>query len=217
MTINDIQLSEWHLIRHAPVQNARKGIYSNADDEAQLPDQDIIRDQASRLPDNALWFVSPLLRTKQTADALRNEMKLPGDIFYLDELKEQNFGDWQGLSFEDIWQKIKNLPAHNWSLLTADNAPPNGESFLDVQSRVSDFIEQNIKVNIDRPRIMVTHAGVIRSFIGLTLELDSNKALSLEVSPFSLSQLTHQTGEGKGGQWQLNALNRTCESNQHER
>ncbi|MDG1995618.1 MAG: histidine phosphatase family protein, partial [Emcibacteraceae bacterium] len=112
-----------------------------------------------------------------------------------------------------IWQKIKKIPAHNWSLLTAETAPPNGENFIDVQSRVSGFIKQNSLENIDRPRIMVTHAGVIRSFIGLALELDSNKALSLEISPFSLSQLTHQTGDGKGGQWQLNALNRTCESN----
>jgi alpha-ribazole phosphatase len=212
MTTKDINITEWFLIRHAPVREVRKGIYDKEDGEAKLPEKNIIRALARDIPKNALWFVSPLLRTKQTAETLRAEIDKPGEMFFCDPLKEQSFGDWQGLSFEDIWQEIKELPAHNWSLLAADTTPPNGESFNDVQARVSRFIKDINEKYPSRPRVLVTHAGVIRSFIGTALELNNDAALSFGVDPFSLTHLIHQTGNGKGGQWQLKSLNQRYET-----
>lgn len=211
MTKN-IELTEWYFIRHAPVKNARKGIYSHPDGDAILPSEKNVKAMVSSLPKNALWFVSPLKRTKQTAEILRSHIENPGKIFYEEALKEQNFGNWQGLSFEEIWQSIKDLEPHNWSLLAADTVPPNGESFSDLQKRVKPFLEKIIYKNPSQPKILVTHAGVIRSIIGTVLNLKNDDALSIGIDPFSLSIVLHQTGEGKGGQWQLKLLNQTYES-----
>lgn len=216
MIENNIELTEWYFIRHAPVKDVKKGIYVDADGDATLPEKDIVRTLAASLPVNALWYVSPLLRTKKTAEALRDQMDGAGELIFVDELKEQNFGDWQGLSFEDIWQEIKELPAHNWSFLAADTTPPNGESFNDVQARVSSFIEKLKNQQPARPKIFVAHAGVIRSIIGTALALNNDDALSLGIDPFSLSRLIHQTGSGKGGEWQLKTLNQTYERPQNE-
>ena len=42
---------------------------------------------------------------------------------------------------------------------------PNGESFVDLNERVLDFLENEISKNLDKPLIIVAHAGVIRSVL----------------------------------------------------
>ena len=204
----EIIITPWYLVRHAPVQGVRKGIYNNADVGVRLPSVAAIKDLADWLPEDALWYVSPHLRTRQTAEALWGQLAKPGDVLYMEALQEQNFGDWQGLSFEEIWQKIKDLPAHNWSLLAAETTPPNGESFQDVRVRVANFIAENLTKEPSRPRVLVTHAGVIRAMIGTVLGMEDNQAESFGVDTFSVSRLLHQTGKGKGGAWRLDGLNR---------
>ncbi|MBT5187881.1 MAG: histidine phosphatase family protein [Kordiimonadaceae bacterium] len=206
MSDDNIKITQWYLVRHAPVINAEKGVYAQADGNAAIPEETIVNALKSSLPEDAIWHVSPLKRTRQTADAISRSLS---NLSYDDRLIEQNFGEWQGLSFEEIMRKIKDHPPHNWSLLSAGTTPPNGESFEDVQKRVSDFIDSNVNEQPTRPRILVTHAGVIRAFIGTALGLSNDNALALGVDPFSVSKLTHQTGTGKGGEWQLNSLNQT--------
>ncbi len=207
MISDDIILTPWYLVRHAPVKGVRKGIYNDADVDAHLPPVAEIHRLADRLPEDALWYVSPLMRTRQTAEALRGQLANPGEISYVNALREQNFGDWQGLSFEEIWQKIKGLPAHNWSLLAAETTPPNGESFQDVRTRAAKFLLENMDKEPACPRVLVTHAGIIRAMIGIMLGLEDNIALSLGVETFAVTQLLHQTGKGKGGVWRLEFLN----------
>lgn len=215
---DNITLTPWYLVRHAPVKEVRKGIYNDADSGVLLPLVAEIRRLADRLPEDALWFVSPLLRARQTAEALWSESNKPGDVFYVEALREQSFGDWQGLSFEEVWREIKGLPAHNWSLLAAETRPPNGESFQDVRARVAKFLVKNKAIEPKRPRVLVTHAGVIRAMIGVALEMESNQAQSFGVDTFSVSLLLQQTGRGKGGAWRLDSLNRTYEKDdRHEK
>lgn len=203
-----VKLTPWYLVRHAPVAAVRKGIYAEADGAANLPNLSHVKALANSLPDEALWYVSPLRRTRQTADALRKQMTKPGEMAIIGSLREQNFGDWQGLSFEQIWQEIKELPVHNWSLLAGGTPPPGGESFEALYTRVGDFLEENMAVQTERPRVLVTHAGVIRALIGTMLGLTAEKALSLGSEVFSVSKLLHQSGQGQGGAWRLEFLNR---------
>lgn len=208
---HEVELTEWYFIRHASVKNSRKGIYSHSDSDAILPDEGSVKSMASDLPDDAIWFVSPLKRTRQTAEILRSHMKKPGAIYYDDALKEQNFGDWQSLPFEEIWQNVKDLTPHNWSLLAADTVPPNGECFNDLQKRVASFMEKKTCESFKKPIVIVSHAGVIRSIIGAMFNLKNDDALSFGIDTFSLSRALHQTGTGKGGQWQLKLLNKKYE------
>ena len=204
----DIELTEWYLVRHAPVKNSKKGIYKEADAEAELPPHETIMALAKALPEEADWYVSPMARARTTADALLRAIDLrQKSLSYPRAITEQDFGEWQGLSFEEIWEKMKGLEAHNWSLLSAHTTPENGESFEDVTKRVSNFMNDHIAEKNGRPKVLVTHAGIIRAFTGIALGLDPNKSLALEAKPFSLTRLLHQTGQGQGGQWQLQCLN----------
>ena len=207
MTV-DIQLTEWYLVRHAPVKNSRKGIYRDANASAELPGQAIINALAAQLPDGADWYVSPLTRTRETAKALLDANSNNSSMInYADGLKEQDFGAWQGLTFEEIWAEIEGLPPHKWSLLAAETKPPKGESFEAVYARILEFMKQTVQTNPGRAKVIVSHAGIIRAFVGVALGLTADKALALDAKPFSLTRLLHQTGKGKGGEWQLQCLN----------
>lgn len=208
MTNPEIKLTPLYFIRHAPVANSKQGLYFNHDEEVTLPSPQAIEEMANELPENAKWYISPLIRTYQTASALINMMGETDNFEIRDEITEQDFGDWQGHSFDQLWAKIENYSPHNWSLLSADTCPPNGESFAEVCKRVSNFMDELSTSEPERPKIIITHAGVIRAAIGYVLDISPDKALSFEFKPFSLSQILHQTGTGNGGIWQINYLNK---------
>jgi alpha-ribazole phosphatase len=213
----DFKLTPWFLIRHAPVGDVANGIYAHGDVDAVLPPLDDIMAMAADIPHDALWYASPMRRTLATGRAVQNQMSsstdLTTDLTLEPSLREQNFGTWQGLPFDEMWQEIKDLPPHNWSYLAASSTPDKGESFLTVQTRVNEFISRTGDVDPGRPRVLVTHAGIIRAFIGIVLGLDPDKALSFGVNTFSLSHFLHQTGPntgtGLGGEWQMKYFNRT--------
>ncbi len=211
-------LTYWYLIRHAPVAGHHGALYKEADMPADVSDRLSLDWLAAHLPRDANWWASPRRRAVETAQALQKSLSLRLPIWEDTRLGEQNFGDWQGLDFHQLWSIIEDLPAHNWSLLAADTRPPGGESFLDVWQRVGDFItEHTAQAHRDHympeKYVIVAHAGTIRAFVGQALGLDPERALSLGMQPLSLCEMLHQTGTGRGGAWQLLSLNRTAVPN----
>lgn len=99
------------------------------------------------------WRVSPLLRTRQTAEALHPARPDPA-------LVEQDWGDWEGLTLA----QIEALPQPGTGL---DLLPPGGESPRMVQARLAPWL-----MALDRPTVAVSHKGVIRALIGLATGWD---------------------------------------------
>lgn len=209
MSEQEILLTPWYFIRHAPAIKSKNGLYSDHNVDANLPADNVLLAMAEKLPNNAKWFVSPLQRAKTTAIALSKVLKEKTDRQFINELSEQDFGRWQGLDFDQLWDQIKGFKPHNWSLLSADTRPPEGESFSDVSKRVAKFMENISIIEPERPKVIVSHAGVIRAAVGHVLELPNDQALSIDIEPFSLTSILHQTGKGKGGKWQLKSSNQT--------
>ena len=50
---------------------------------------------AALIPNNCIWYVSPLKRAIQTAEALSKFVNYSKMIYEI-KLIEQNFGDWSG-------------------------------------------------------------------------------------------------------------------------
>lgn len=193
-------VSDWYFIRHAPVLGAEENIYKSSDEPADLSNKDALNWLAGQLPEDAIWHCSPLQRTRQTAEALKPHTDITEDS----RLIEQDFGDWYGLNFGELWQKIEKLPAHNWSLLAADTLPPNGEAFTDVCSRATDFIQT---ARHEKNHVTVTHGGVIRAILGHCFGLSPDQALNFAVEPLSVTHLQYSPKEFSGGHWRLVRLN----------
>lgn len=196
-----------YLIRHAPVLGAKEKLYQTANEPADLSQGSKLDKLAARLPADASWFSSPLQRAETTAQALKIRQKDTTEITLDHRLTEQDFGDWFGLSFEDLWQEIKILPPHNWSLLAAESCPPGGESFQAVWDRVGGFLDDFKDQDKKDNRIIISHAGVIRAMMGHILQLSPDKALSFALAPLSMTHVQYCDTRFRGGQWRLVTVN----------
>lgn len=204
----------WYLVRHAPVAGARQGIYRSLDGDADLSNEDALRRAARILPSDARWWSSPMRRTRQTADALSAIVK-PEERPVVDQrLREQDFGAWHGLTFEALWEKIQDLPPHNWSYLAPESAPPGGENYLSLWDRVTSFVNERANEPNVESHVLVTHAGVIRSVVGQAFGLAPTRALAIALDTLSVTKLTQRVSPEspgtveQGGDWELRFLNR---------
>ncbi len=176
----------WWWVRHAPVTEMTGLLYGQMDLAADVSDAAAFAALAARLPEDALWITSPLRRTRQTFDAIRAARgeKAEPDLVEPDFI-EQGFGDWQGLSYDQI--RAQTDPALWASPGTAE--PPGGESFATVIERVAPAIERLSAAHAGRHIVAVAHGGSIRAALAAALELTPDKALALVIDNLSLSRL----------------------------
>jgi len=83
----------------------------------------------------------------------------------LRELREMHFGDFEGLSYEELKD---NQEYKDWIHQYESIAPPNGESFKQFVSRVElgwKMATEQMERNKWKRSFFVTHAGVIRQFL----------------------------------------------------
>ena len=62
--------TRWWWIRHAPVTHLAGFIYGDSDPEADVTDLALFQSVARKLPQDAVWVITSLQRTEQTAEAI---------------------------------------------------------------------------------------------------------------------------------------------------
>lgn len=117
-------------------------------------------------------YSSSMQRARQTAEPLAKFHGLK--IQLLDELKEVCFGEWEGLSYEEVKAKW-NDQLELFFKQPAQCRMPGGESFDDVAARVRSVCEDIFKSDSDKNIAIVSHGGVVRVQLCLLLGLDLNK------------------------------------------
>ena len=187
-----MQTGFW-LIRHALVaENARAVLYGVMDvplcETTLLEQAPMYRSLAARLPRPAAWLVTPLSRTRRTAETIfahgypRTQLDVePGLI-------EQSLGEWQGLPHADLPARLA-LPAHAFWPLGGYEKPPGGESMAEVIMRVGAAMERLAGVHAGRDVVVVSHGGAIRGAVAHALGIGPDNALHLSVQNLSLTRL----------------------------
>ena len=109
-------LTRFWLIRHALVEeNARARLYGIRDvplcPESLVAQVPMYQALAARLPDEADWIVTPLSRTRRTADAIAAWRPHKPELAVEPGLIEQDLGDWQGLAHAEL-PPLLSQPAH---------------------------------------------------------------------------------------------------------
>lgn len=87
-------------------------------------------------------------------------------------LWEMNFGDWEGM----MWDDIPRNQSDPWAEDTLNLAPPGGESFAAVCSRV-----ENALAAAPMDAIIVAHAGVIRAAQMIFLGQSFQQVFSVQI------------------------------------
>ena len=187
------EVTSWWWVRHAPVTSAGGRIYGQQDLPADCSDGASFDWLAKTLPSEALWVTSHLLRTHQTARAILDAGH-PGpaepqsEPLVEPELAEQHFGDWQGLTHDEVSQRWDE-GWHRFWVAPAAEAPPGGESFAQVVERVAAAVEEMNRRHAGRDIVAVTHGGTIRAALALALGLPAEQALAFSVANCSLTRL----------------------------
>lgn len=118
-------------------------------------------------------YTSDLNRAKKTAEIISNELDFVPQITECEELRERNYGDFEGHTWDDV-RKNLNTDAQR----SVVSAPPNGESLYDVKNRIAKFLDYVKSKHGENDNILVvTHNGaVIMMFLCLLeLTLDSHR------------------------------------------
>ncbi len=112
--------------------------------------------------DDLDWWVSPLGRTRETAERAREAIGLHPPYYKTDDrLKELTFGRWEGLTWRELRQfDPAGAAERKRSKWTA--VPPGGESYEMLTQRVEGFLGV-----ISRETVLISHGGVARALMTL--------------------------------------------------
>ena len=134
-------------------------------------------------------YSSPMLRARMTAAAIATKKNMAYRT--VDGLQEANFGQWEGMTFDEIY---KRWPEQMDKFFTqpASWEPPGGESFPVVQKRALTAFQQILDRTEEGQTVaIVSHGGIIRVQLChiLGMPLDNMWRLSAHnVSVTSLSE-----------------------------
>jgi len=206
-------VTRWWWVRHAPVVNGEGMIYGSSDIDCDVSDTAHFKTLAQVLPKDAVWFTSHLTRTKKTAQAIAEAgLDFPEPIVE-EDLGEQNFGDWQGLS----WNQMMKADPKTYNIYWSDptrNRPPGGESFADQIARTGVVIDRLGEQHKGRNIVAVAHGGTIRAAMAVALKLEPEQGMAIRVDTLSVSIFENvEDGllRGKGGVWRVVGVNRVVQ------
>lgn len=128
-------------------------------------------------------YSSDLQRATETAHIIRKSGFQPDA-----RLREVNFGDWEGLTYDEIKAKHPE-PLAAWEADIFKNAPPNGETLEALSVRVQSMLDELREEHQDQRILIVAHGGVLQTLICLALMLPPTMYWQFHLFTASLSEV----------------------------
>ena len=199
-------VTRWWWVRHAPVTDHGGRLYGRTNVPANTSERPRFETLARALPAGAVWLTSALLRTHQTADAIADAGHAVPTRAIEPDLDEQDFGAWQGLTWNEVHAERGGL-AHKYWVAPAHTTPPEGESFAQVMERVAAAVTRKTAEHAGEDVVAVAHGGSIRAALALALGLDPERALAFSIDNLSITRIDHVDGPARGVAWRVVAIN----------
>lgn len=185
-------------VRHAPVPAGAYKMYGSLDEDCDTSDRAVFEGVAAKLPTDALWITSPLKRTKQTAQALINAGATAADWLEDEDILEQDFGDYNGMTHEELFAIRDDAFLGFWPSSPEVQAP-NGESFAMLRARVESFTQRMSAAHPGKDLVCVAHRGTILAALQIALDLPIKNSVSFDIGNVSLTRLTYHGDVPAGG------------------
>ncbi len=116
-------------------------------------------------------YCSNLKRAYRTAEMIAEKCDLC--ITKSDALNEIHFGDWEGLTFEEM-RKRPDYDYSAWRLSPHTATFPGEGSLINVQKRAMKYVDEIILKDLGKNILIVSHGGVIKlivlGLLGIDLE-----------------------------------------------
>jgi len=180
--------------------------------QSDIPLNEVGQKQAMALADrlstqhiDTLYF-SDLQRTHETANIISSLSGCKPELHPDPHLREINFGDWEGLTYNEIKEKYPDALAERENDIYK-NAPPNGETLEQLCTRVRTILDELYAKHKDQVVLIVSHGGVLQILLCLALNLKPTMYWQFHLSTASLSEVAFYP---KGDGAILNLLNDIC-------
>ena len=145
---------------------------------------------------------SPLARTTQTAQAIS---VATGIEINFDEIGyELAFGDWDGLSFEEV--KEKSPDEYQAWLNSSSYAPGGGESYDQAGVRIESALQKIAAEYPGQRVVVVTHNGVIKLVAQIVTGAPTEAVFHIDAAPCSITSISIWPSDGLRA---LRSLNET--------
>ncbi len=148
-------MKSFYMIRHGQTEANKLDIAAGSFDSP-LTDDGILQAKSaanviSKYASEISYIThSNLSRAKDTANFINKEIGLP--IYEISDLSEQNFGEWCGMDWSTMRQKI-----------TSGENPPKGETLPQFYKRALNGISISCDTQKGTP-LIVSHGGVFDAF-----------------------------------------------------
>ena len=122
----------------------------------------------------AAVYTSPLVRALETARAVAARHGLAA--LEVDELREIDFGQVDGLAFEELPAELREGLLHS----PAKVRFPGGETYGELQRRVCDALDGLVAAHPEDTIDVVSHAGSIRAALARWLMMDDEAIFRIQ-------------------------------------
>ncbi len=178
-----------HLLRHGRTEHTPERRFSGSSD---VPLSQVGRAEAAAAAQHLagrgidVVVCSPLQRTRQTAEAAAEVLGVP--VTTDADLRELDFGDWEGLTADEAQAKSP-LAFRRWSA-AIDVKPPGGESILEVSARVARARQRLLDQHAGKTVLVVSHVTPIKLLLAAGLGVGEAIVHRLFLEAASLSTVT---------------------------
>jgi alpha-ribazole phosphatase/probable phosphoglycerate mutase len=170
---NHLKRTRIYLIRHGQVENFESGAYNGQID---VPITETGRQQMmsvlERLQDQEVRAVycSDLRRTVEGAEIIAGGLQVPYTA--LPGIRERNFGDWEGLTYDEIGNDYPELFDFWRKDVTEVRPPGGGENSFDLAERVMETYLPLLEKHAGETIVVVAHGGVNRIILAHAMRLE---------------------------------------------
>lgn len=126
---------------------------------------------------------SPIKRAAQTANMIAR--KLDAELIELPELSEISFGDWDGLTNEELF--VAHEEQYQSWRGSYDVAPPGGESLKDFDVRVNRALDYILDEFAGKTVVVVAHVMPIRGLLRIANDAQLAGYWRVNLGPASIS------------------------------
>lgn len=180
-------MTRFILVRHArTVWNTEKKYGGHSNVSLDETGKKQIHQVSKRLKDYPIKavYASDLDRAYETALPIAGYHNLP--VIKIDGLREINFGQWEGKTYDQIICHHQEL-MDAWIKDPYNTCLPDGESLTDLQERVVRCIKEILSAHSEETVVIVTHAGPIWVLISYVLGVPLNNYWRIKLSNTSVS------------------------------
>ncbi len=129
-------------------------------------------------------YASPLERTSETAKPIARKLGLR--VRTERGLLECDFGQWTGAELKTLSKKPEWTQVQRWP---SEFRFPGGESFLEMQARISSAINRLVQLHPGETIVAVSHADPIKAAVAAAAGTHLDLFQRLNISPCSVSAL----------------------------